>query len=159
MNRDKTQQSAIDLPLNATLLGFDFGLKRIGIASGQRVTSSASTLITLESRNNKPDWEAIGSLIEEWRPAALIVGEPYHLNGEESEITLAARRFSRQLHGRFNLPVYMMDERLSSQEAERITREARRAGRKGRVNKGDIDKLAAQIILQSWLDSQQGITT
>jgi len=159
MNQEQHNQTpdpSLSVPVNATLLGFDFGLKRIGVAVGQRITGSATPLTTLQSRDTKPDWKAITALIEEWRPAVLIVGEPRHLNGDVSEMTHAAHRFSRQLEGRFQLPVALVDERLSSREAERITREARSAGRKRRVDKGDIDKLAAQIILQSWLDTHNG---
>ncbi len=142
---------------NACLLGFDYGRQRIGVAVGQQVTGSATPLTTLHARDAKPDWEAIARLIAEWRPAALVVGEPCCLDGSEHELTEAARRFSRQLEGRFGLPVHLMDERLSSKEAERIARDARAAGRRRRVVKEDIDKLAAQIILQSWLD-QQGLS-
>jgi len=131
-----------------TLLGFDFGEKRIGIAVGQTLTGSVNPLTTLAAINQKPDWDGIGALIEEWRPALLIVGLPLHMDGSEQELTQRAKRFGNQLKGRYNLPVEWVDERLSSDEAERLLREQ---GKK-RSNKADIDKLAAALILQSWLE-------
>jgi len=131
-----------------TLLGFDFGEKRIGIAVGQTLTGSVNPLTTLAAINQKPDWDGIGTLIAEWRPALLIVGLPLHMDGSEQELTQRAKRFGNQLKGRYNLPVEWVDERLSSDEAERLLREQ---GKK-RSNKADIDKLAAALILQSWLE-------
>lgn len=132
-----------------TLLGFDYGRRRIGVASGQEQTRTATALTTLTCPNQQPDWEAIGKLIETWKPDALVIGVPYHMDGEEHEITRAARRFGRQLHGRFNLPVFEMDERLSSHEAETLLNHQHRGGKR---NKQEIDSQAARIILQDWLD-------
>jgi putative Holliday junction resolvase len=131
-----------------TILAFDFGTKRIGVAVGQELTCSASALVTLNNRNGAPDWEAISHLIEQWQPAALVVGLPLNLDGSDHEITRLARRFGNRLRGRYNLPVYTMDERLSSAEAE-----AQLAAR-GRYAKADVDKVAAQLILQGWLEQQ-----
>lgn len=131
-----------------TLLGFDFGEKRIGIAVGQSLTGSVTPLKTLSAINQKPDWEGISALIEEWRPDLLILGLPLHMDGSEQEITQRVKRFGNQLKGRYNLPVEWVDERLSSHEAEQMLREQ---GKK-RSNKGDIDKLAAALILKSWLE-------
>lgn len=141
--------------MSRCFLGFDFGLRRIGTAIGQELTGTAQALKTLESKQQRPDWQAIEQLIDEWKPDALIVGVPYHLDGKEQDMTHAAQKFGRQLHGRFNLPVHEMDERLSSREAEgEITRQ-RAAGYRKKSRKGDIDKMAAQIILQSWLQQQE----
>ena len=138
-----------------TLLGFDYGRRRIGVATGQQLTSTATALTTLTCPDQKPDWDAIARLIETWKPDALVVGVPYHMNGSEHEITRAAQRFGRQLHGRFGLTVFEMDERLSSAEAETRLGADRSSGkRKKSIEKGDIDQLAAQIILQDWLDQQ-----
>jgi putative Holliday junction resolvase len=128
-----------------TLLGFDFGTKRIGVAVGQSLTRSASPLTTLTSVHHKPDWNAIGRLIDEWRPDALVVGLPLNADDSANDVSRAAQRFGNQLQGRYNLPVYTVNERLSSQEAERILDE-----RGGHYNKADIDKLAATLILESW---------
>lgn len=127
-------------------LGFDFGSKRIGVAVGQELTRSARALVTLNNRNGAPDWEAITRLITEWQPAAMVVGLPLNLDGSDHEVTRLARRFGNRLSGRYNLPVYTMDERLSSAEAEAQLAE------QGRYEKADIDKLAAQLILQGWLE-------
>lgn len=131
-----------------TLLGFDFGTKRIGVAVGQELTGTATALATLNNRDGAPDWAAISRLIEEWHPNALVVGLPLNLDGSESESTRLARRFGNRLAGRYNLPVFTADERLSSSEAEAYLAEA------GRYDKSDIDKLAAQLILQGWLQQQ-----
>jgi putative Holliday junction resolvase len=133
-----------------TLLGFDFGKKRIGVAIGQEVTGTARELAVLTSRDERPDWEGITALIAQWRPDALVVGIPVHMDGTEQELTLAARRFGNRLAGRYNLPVYPVDERLSSYEAEQSLIEQFGS----RYDKGDIDKRAAQLILQSWLQQQ-----
>jgi len=136
-------------------LGFDFGLKRIGVATGQELTGTAQALTTISCSQQKPDWSAIEKLIDEWKPAALVIGVPYHLDGKVIEMTLAAQKFGRQLNGRFNLPVYEMDERLSSREAEAEIARQRQAGHRKKSQKGDVDKMAAQIILQSWLQQQE----
>lgn len=138
-----------------TLLGFDYGKRRIGVATGQCLTGSANALTTLPCPNQKPDWEAIGKLIETWKPDALVIGVPYHMDGSEHEMTQAARRFGRQLNGRFQLPVFEVDERLSSLEAEARLGAARGRGtHKKSIQKDEIDRLAAQIILQDWLHAQ-----
>jgi putative holliday junction resolvase len=129
-----------------TVLGFDYGEKRIGVATGQTITSSATPLITLTAINQKPDWVKIEKLIDEWKPDALIVGLPTYLDGTVSEMTKKAQRFSRQLDGRFHLPVYLMNETLSSFEAEQ------HIAKKDQHNKQEIDKMAAAIIVQSWLE-------
>jgi putative Holliday junction resolvase len=133
------------------LIGFDYGTRRIGVATGQEITRTATALTTLQSVNLKPDWDAISRIIDEWKPDALVVGVPYHMDGEEHEMTRAARKFGRQLAGRYHLPVYEMDERLSSQAAEEQLVAERAAGRKRKMRKEDIDSLAAQIILENWL--------
>ncbi len=133
-----------------TLLGFDFGQARIGVAVGQEFSGTASPLITLKNIDGGPDWAAITALIEEWQPDALVVGIPRHLDGTEHEMTQLARRFGNRLNGRYNLPVYHVDERLTSVEAER--RLAEQGVKLKRENKGEVDRLAAQLILQTWLD-------
>jgi len=140
-----------------TILGFDFGTKKIGIAVGQSITQTVTPLITLPSKNQKPDWEAIEKQIKEWQPNILVVGLPVHLDGEEQPMTLAAKKFGNQLNGRFQLPVEFMDERLSSYEAEERLHEInanRKNNGKKQTNKRqkamDIDKIAAQLIVESW---------
>ncbi len=132
-----------------TLLGFDFGTQRIGVAVGQTVTGTARPLRTLHSQNGGVDWAAVTELIREWQPEALVVGLPVHMDGTEHELTARARRFGNRLAGRYNLRVFFVDERLSSDEAERLLAAE---GHKG--DKGAVDRVAAQLILQSWLDQQ-----
>ena len=93
-----------------TLLGFDYGKVRIGIAVGQDITGTATALCTLNCRDGKPDWDKISKLIAEWSPGSLIVGLPLHADGSDSGTTRAARNFARELEVRYRLPVYGMDE-------------------------------------------------
>ena len=129
-----------------TLLGFDYGQHRIGIAVGQDITGTATALCTLDCPDGRPDWEKINRLIAEWSPAALVVGLPLHADGSDSTTSVAARRFARELETRYQLPVYSMDERLSSHAAKELQRDAPKKSRDG------IDAIAARIILQNWLD-------
>jgi len=135
-----------------TVLGFDFGTKRIGIATGQVLTGNANPLTTLTNVNNKPDWESIEKLIAEWKPQALVVGLPYLLDGKETEMTIRADKFSRRLHGRFGLPVFTISETLSSFEAEEILKQNKKIDKQ---NKHEIDKLAAALITETWLQEQK----
>ncbi|MDT8386095.1 MAG: Holliday junction resolvase RuvX [Thiogranum sp.] len=128
----------------AILLGFDYGRKRIGVAVGQQLTQSATPLMTLQARNGEPDWAIITSVIKEWNPEALVVGIPYHMDGTKQDMSKWALRFCRQLEGRYHLPVYKAEERLTSYQAE--------SGMNMKSRKReDTDPLAAQIILQDWL--------
>lgn len=135
-------------------LGFDFGRARIGVAVGEAVTGAARPLRTLPARQQRPDWDAIARLIAEWRPDWLVVGVPRHADDTASTTTEAALRFSRQLQGRFHLPVATIDERLSSWEAER--REFETAGRR-RSNDPTLDAQAATVILESWFNHQRSL--
>lgn len=121
-------------------LGFDFGTKRIGVAVGQMITQTASPLGIVKNKNNSPDWIHIQRFLDQWKPDALVVGVPFNLYGEAQVMTAAAKRFMRQLHGRWHLPVYGVNECLSSVEA------IQRAGRTYAV-----DAFAAQVILETWL--------
>jgi len=105
-----------------TLLGFDYGDKKIGVAVGQELTASAHPLTTLYALSGQPDWEAISHLISHWRADALIVGLPLNLDDSEQRISKAARRFANRLWGRYQLPVYLADERLSSRGAAMLLR-------------------------------------
>ena len=137
--------------MNRTLLGFDYGKNRIGVAVGQEVTRTVTALCTLLSKHQKPDWDGISRLLEEWQPDLLVVGLPLQKDGSEQEMTKAARRFGNQLKGRYNLPVEMMDERYSSLEADALLREQRVPRAKKNAPQYN-DHIAAQLILQSWLD-------
>ncbi len=141
------------LPERGTLLGFDFGLARIGIATGELETGQASALTTVHEASNDARFKAIATLIAEWRPVALVVGLPTHLDGREHELTVRCRRFANQLHGRFGVPVFTADERLSSVAADS---ELAAAGRtRWRERKAVLDAAAARLILQTFLDTRR----
>ena len=126
-------------PVVDIVFGFDFGIKRIGIAMGNTLTGQAQPLAVVKAIDNAARFKAIGELIDAWRPTRLVVGEPRHPDGAEHEMTLRCRRFANQLHGRFNLPVQLVDERYSS---------AVISSRRGEI----IDDKAASIILQQYFD-------
>lgn len=138
---------------SGVLLAFDFGLKRIGVATGQAVTGTASPLTVLQRHGDVTDWAAIGELLEEWRPGALVVGLPLREDGSESELTRAARRFAEQLRERFSLPVHFADERYTSSSARSDFAELRREGAVRRRDRNRLDAVAAQRILETFLDA------
>lgn len=131
---------------------FDYGLKNIGVAVGQHVTQTASELPPLKARDGIPDWDALGVLLKEWQPKLLLVGLPLNMDGSESELSTRARKFANRLHGRFGLPVELVDERLSTQEAKA---EAQARGHRGNYAQAPIDSIAARIILEAWLGGQK----
>lgn len=149
-----------------TVLGFDFGLARIGVAAGQIVTSSASPLCVLKSSDGAPNWDEVTSLIDEWKPDAFVVGLPFHLDGEEQDLTKRAKRFAHRLEGRYNIKAFLQDERLTSYEAEELLLESEvlskklkkmsgknRSG-KNVPEKGQLDMMAAVIITETWMRSK-----
>lgn len=136
-----------------TLLGFDFGLRRIGVAAGQTMTSTAGSLEVVR-HGDAPDWPAIEKLVSEWRPAAFVVGLPLDTEGNETEMSRLAREFGAQLEARFSVPVYFMDERLSSATAHQQFVDARAGGRVRAKGSKRLDARAAQIILENWLQSR-----
>jgi len=139
-------------PTHKVLIGFDFGLKRIGVAVGQTVTETARPLVTLKATQGVPQWDVLNKLIKTWQPDGLIIGIPLNMDGTEQPLTESARRFAHELHIRFNLPIYEMDERLSTKDArERLFAEG---GFKALKN-GQVDSVAAQLILQNWLTSKK----
>ncbi|MCP5159007.1 MAG: Holliday junction resolvase RuvX [Gammaproteobacteria bacterium] len=138
-------------------LGFDFGRLRIGVAIGETITGSARPLCILPTHQQRPDWEAMSRLIATWRPDWLVVGVPRHADETANAVTEAALRFSRQLQGRFHLPVATIDERLSSWEAEQ--RRSAPTGRRRRGHGAALDAQAAAVILESWFNHQQSCTS
>ena len=132
-----------------TVLGFDFGTRNIGVASGQVITRTATALPSLKARDGIPDWQQIEVLIKEWRPDAIVVGIPLNMDGSESDMSRRARKFGNRIHGRWGLPFYPADERLTSFEAKEW---AGRLGHKGHYGSSPVDAMAAQIILEAWLN-------
>ncbi|SEO92916.1 Holliday junction resolvase RuvX [Aquisalimonas asiatica] len=139
----------------ATLLGFDYGRRRIGVAVGETITGAARPLVTLDCpTEGRPDWERIEALIREWQPTAVVVGRPEHADGTGNAVTQGAERFARQLQGRFGLTVHLVDERLSSRAAEERLAETGKRRRHGRGPDPAVDSMAACIILETWLADQ-----
>jgi putative Holliday junction resolvase len=133
--------------LSGTLLAFDFGTKRIGIAVGNTVSTTARPLTTISDEKNEIRFAAIAALIKEWQPAALVVGLPCNDDGTPHELTALCRRFANRLKGRFNLPTLLVDERYTSAAASSVLDEE---GIHGRKQKSLIDQYAAQQILQAY---------
>ena len=142
-----------ELSRPATILAFDFGLRRIGVAVGQTITGSASPLGTIANRDSGIDRAAIDSMIREWRPDVLVVGMPAHADGSASEMQKPIEAFIAELHS-FDLPVETVDERYTSVEAERVLKEARAGGSRGRISKEEIDAAAAVFIAERYLASE-----
>jgi len=139
-----------------TYLGFDFGTKKIGVAVGQTTTATASSLQTLRSINQAPDWSGISKVIQEWQPVGLIVGISRQDDGTDNPVTPRMLKFCRQLEGRYQLPVYQQDETLSTFEAKQLLFDevSVSATKLWAVQ----DQLAAQLILQTWLNHQAHYT-
>jgi putative Holliday junction resolvase len=136
--------------VSGTLIGFDFGERRIGVAVGETSTGIANPLGAIDASANEARFAAIGRIVDQWRPAAFVVGLPRHADDSEHAVAKLAEKFARRLEARYHLPVEFVDETLSSAIAESQLRETRTRPTK----KGDVDALAAAIILQSWLDSR-----
>lgn len=136
-----------------TWLGFDFGLRRIGVAVGQTATRTASPLVVVRHGDRGPDWPHLQALIDEWRPDGVVVGLPLGPDGESTPMAKRARGFGKDLAERAGVPVAWADERLSSRDAERRFAANRAAGSARRRDAAQIDAMAAAIILENWLQS------
>lgn len=145
-------------PSLATVMGFDFGTKVIGVAIGQAVTRTASALMLLPARDGVPDWLQVEKLVKEWQPDGFVVGIPLNMDGTETELAPRARKFGNRLTGRFGKPWFPADERLSTRDAwDALETQHQRSGRSGRIS-GDrrVDAVAAALVLTSWLNSEGG---
>ncbi len=144
----------------AVVLGLDYGTRRIGVAVGQALTGTATPLATVTVGPGGPDWAALEALVRRWRPQALVVGLP---GGPEHPLAGAVRGFARGLRRRLGLPVYLVDEQLSSLEAARRLRARRAVGERGtgertpwrREAKARLDREAACVILETWLSERE----
>ena len=126
-----------------TILSFDFGMKRIGVAVGQFVTRSANPLTTLKAVDGIPNWDNILKLIDEWHADALVVGLPLNMDGTWQHTSYASKKFANRLHAKFKLPVFTVDERLTSVQAKRDLKREKQ-----------LDSYAAKLILESWFSNQ-----
>lgn len=128
-------------------IAFDYGTSRIGVAAGQAITGTATPLSPLNARDGQPDWDQISKLLAEWRPDVLVVGIPLNYDGSISEMAYRARKFANRLHERYKIPVFLMDERLSTREAKSIHFAQ---GGSDNFKQESVDGIAAQLILESW---------
>ena len=137
------------------IMGFDYGTRKIGIAVGQLITKTANPIAIISARDGVPDWSEIEKLILEWQPAQFVIGLPLNMDETESEMSQRSLKFARRLTGRFNIPHPTIDERLTSREA-RSLHESHSSTRRGPADRSrdEIDDIAAQIILESWLKLQ-----
>ena len=135
-----------------TVMGFDFGLRQIGVAHGQTLTATAEGIGIIKASDGVPSWDDIQAVLNEWKPNLLLVGLPLNMDGSESELSRLARKFARRLQGRFNLEVLMVDERLTSQDAKASLRHMDYNPEGGKIDLTKVDHLAAALIVKSWLD-------
>jgi putative holliday junction resolvase len=133
-----------------SLMGFDFGTRSIGVATGQEITGSASPLTSLKANDGIPDWVQIEKLLKEWQPDLLVVGLPLNMDGSEQEMTVRAKKFGQRLHGRFGLQVEFKDERLTTTDAK--ARLFEQGGYRA-LGKSRVDAVSAQLILESWMET------
>ncbi|QIW16604.1 Holliday junction DNA helicase RuvA [Pasteurellaceae bacterium RH1A] len=136
--------------MTQTILAFDFGTSSIGCAVGQSITGTAQGLPAFKAQDGIPNWEQIGKTIAEWKPDLLVVGLPLNMDGTEQPLTQRAKKFANRLNGRFNLPVELQDERLTTvaARAEIFERGGYRA-----LKKGKVDSISACLILESWFEN------
>ncbi len=141
---------------STAVLGFDFGMKHIGVAVGQSITRSATPLKSLQAQDGIPDWGLIQNLIHEWRPTTLIVGLPLTMDGSEQSLSFAARRFMNRLKERFGLPVFEVDERLSSWAAkDEMGTKAPRTAKKRKAARDKVHSYAAALLIEQWYGQSQ----
>jgi len=139
------KQNSNDIP--KVLFAFDFGTKRIGVAVGQTVTQTARPLETLAAKDGLPNWDMLNKLMKKWQPNAMVVGIPVNMDGSDQAISLLAREFADNLRKHYHLPVYEIDERLTTKDArEQLFAQG---GYKA-LQEGQVDRLAAQLILKNW---------
>ncbi|MBS7828806.1 Holliday junction resolvase RuvX [Wohlfahrtiimonas chitiniclastica] len=128
------------------VVGFDYGVKNIGLAVGNRLTNTAQPIAILKATDGQPDWEEVARHLKDWTPTVLVVGIPYTADGTETEHIKKIRKFMNRLHGRFGLPVEAVDERLSSQESEQYIKPSKKG------KKGQLDAHSAAIIVERYLN-------
>lgn len=146
------EQLSHSIGIMGTILGFDYGRRRTGIAVGQMITNSARPLTTMKMTDqHKPDWPVIDRLIKDWTPVFLVVGYPTQADGRGTRLSMEIEAFANSLKNRYKLPVSFIDEQLTSKEAESELRDQRANGQRSRLRKEDIDQKAAAVLLRDWL--------
>lgn len=137
---------------NRRVMAFDFGTRRIGVASGQELLGTGKPLAMLPARDGVPDWDQIGRLLEEWKPDRVLVGLPLNMDDTENDMCARARKFGKRLHGRFHVEVEMVDERLTSFEAKG---DVMASGGSRDFGRDGVDDRAAVLILETWFHQQE----
>jgi putative Holliday junction resolvase len=137
---------------NRRVMAFDFGTRRIGVASGQEMLGTGKPLAMLPARDGVPDWDQVGRLLEEWKPDRVLVGLPLNMDDTENDMCARARKFGKRLHGRFHVEVEMVDERLTSFEAKG---DVMAAGGSRDFGRDGVDDRAAVLILETWFHQQE----
>lgn len=137
---------------NRRVMAFDFGTRRIGVASGQEILGTGKPLTMLPARDGVPDWEQIGRLLKEWQPDRVLVGLPLNMDDTENDMCARARKFGKRLHGRFHVEVEMVDERLTSFEAKG---DVMASGGSRDFGLDGVDDRAAVLILETWFHQQE----
>lgn len=132
------------------ILAFDYGLKSIGVAVGQQLTGTASTLKALKAVDGTPDWNQIEALLKEWQPTLVVVGLPLNMDGSEQPFTARVHKFINRLHGRFGVKVVAQDERLTTVESRA---ELFSQGGFKKLSKDAVDCWSAKLILESFFDN------
>ncbi|MEP1582639.1 MAG: Holliday junction resolvase RuvX [Marinobacter sp.] len=137
---------------NRRVIAFDFGTRRIGVASGQEMLGTGKPLTMLPARDGVPDWEQIGRLLKEWQPDRVLVGLPLNMDDTENDMCARARKFGKRLHGRFHVEVEMVDERLTSFEAKG---DVMASGGSRDFGRDGADDRAAVLMLETWFHQQE----
>lgn len=150
---DPRNVAAAGIPRDATVLGFDVGARRIGVAVGSALGSGARGIAVIDVHDDRPDWAAVDRVQREWRAQGLVVGDPMTLDGGDQPIRARARAFAKALQTRYRLPVVLMDERSSSREAAARFAQDRAEGRKRRRDAAQLDAVAAAVIVERWLSA------
>jgi putative pre-16S rRNA nuclease len=133
------------------IMAFDFGTKRIGVAIGQTITKTAQALKSIRVQHGVPDWQTLDHLIKQWQPDAMVIGIPLNMDGSEQALSKKARDFAKRLGKRYGLPCFAADERLTTRDAKERLFES--GGYKA-LQDGQVDQLAAQLILENWFQTQ-----
>jgi putative holliday junction resolvase len=133
--------------------GIDYGTRKLGIAVGQTLTRTAMGIAVVPVRNGEPDWPQLDQLVKHWKPQALVIGMPYNMDGTDSDIMVRVQEFAQGLSERYQLPWHGVDERLSTREAKAISRHNADLSGKRYNDRGQVDAMAAQLLLESWFEN------
>lgn len=151
---DLPRATSSEDPSPQTVVGFDFGTQKMGMACGNSLSGTAQPLAIFPMRDGIPDWDKLEKLIAEWKPNVCVVGLPLNMDDSESELSARARKFARRLRHRLNIPVWMVDERLTTREARNSLLSYQQQGHGKKTN---ADSLAATMLIESWFREASGV--